>query len=85
MTYLHKLESEPENIKYEYGSAPDDYVGVIKMRIDVPKDTSFEGRDVTLSYYGDNTFCRHTSSALQGIAKFIKEGNFPERYCRATH
>jgi hypothetical protein len=72
-------------MKYEYGKNQEQYVGTIEFRIDVPKETKFEDREPKLAFYESNSFSRLTSSALQGIAKFIRENKFPDNYLRATY
>ena len=85
MVYLHKMKSEEGILKYEYGAEDGKYVGNIQLKINVPENASFESRDVKLEFYGENKFSILTSSALQGIAKFIRTNDFPENYLRATH
>ena len=85
MTYLHKISSDEHYVTYEYGPHENSYIGTIKVQIDVPSNTPFSERDIYLEYYEDNSFCWQTSSALQGIAKFIRENMFPDNYIRATH
>lgn len=85
MLYLHKMKSDEGILKYEYGAEDGNYVGNIQLKVNVPADTSFENRDLKLEFYGENKFSSLTSSALQGIAKFIRINDFPENYLRATH
>ena len=85
MVYLHKVSCHDNVMKYEYGEMEGEYAGTIEFKVNVPTGTNFEGREPKLSFYGDNSFSILTSSALQGIAKFIRENNFPDNYLRATH
>ena len=85
MVYLRKILSDNTIIKYESGVNGKDYIGTIEFRVDVPINTPFQNRNPKLSYYKNFSFCGVTASALQGIAKFIRENNYPDKYLRATH
>ncbi len=86
MVYLHKVKTDSDRIMcYEYGSEENVYLGKIQFDIDVPKSTDFEHRNLKLEFYNGAEFNRCTSSALQGIAKFVRENKFPDDYLRVTH
>ena len=82
MTYLHRKKSDDKIIEYEYGAQENIYIGSISFD-NSKKD--FSERNIKLIFYGNNSFCKLTTDALQTIAKFIREDNFPDNYLRATH
>ena len=85
MTYLHKASFENGIMRYEYGIVKGVYIGAIEFRVDVDADASGETRGFKLIFYDDNSFNGVTAQALQGVASFIRQNNFPDDYLRATH
>ncbi len=85
MVYLHKKYFNKNRMCYEYGGSEKEYIGTIEFDVNVSDNADFSDRNPKLKYYKGYSFCRLTTSALQGIAKFIRENNFPENYLRATH
>ena len=84
LVYLNKKSEDNRRIIYEYGSGENEFIGTIAFDIDNP-EAELSERNVNLEFYDGYSFCRLTTSALQGIAKFIREKSFPDNYLRATH
>ena len=78
MTYLHKASFENGIMRYEYGIVKGVYIGAIEFRVDVDADASGETRGFKLIFYDDNSFNGVTAQALQGVASFIRQNNFPD-------
>lgn len=85
MVLLRKKKSDEKRMIYEYGRNDSEFIGTIAFDVNVPNGTDISERNTELNYYEGYSFCRLTTSALQGIAKFIRENNFPDNYLRATH
>ena len=82
MTYLIKTKENEHEIEYSYGKEENKYIGSISFdkNIKVILEDS-----LNLKYYGENSFCRSTVNAVKAISNFIENGEFPEKYLRATH
>lgn len=85
MVYLRKKHIKENRMCYEYGKSQDEYIGTIEFDIDESVDKEFSERNPEIKFYEGYNFCRLTTSALQGIAKFIREDKYPDNYLRATH
>lgn len=85
MVYLRKKYQNERRMCYEYGKNENEFIGTIEFDVGISKNVDISKRNVDLKYYNDYAFCRLTTSALQGIAKFIRDNSFPENYLRATH
>lgn len=82
LVYLRKISSDLSKIVYAYGSSADAEYDRIDIIVDV--DGTITPQNASLSYNNHSSFSRLTANALRGIAKFIREGCFPENYLWAS-
>ena len=82
MVYLTKTKESEFDVEYAYGKEENDYIGTVSFDKNIKTITK---DSFILKYYGENSFCRATSSAIKAISKFIENGEYPEKYLRATH
>ena len=85
MVYFQKKFDDNQRIIYEYGRNENEFIGTIAFDVGELTNTDFSKRNLELKFYDGYAFCRLTASALQGISKFIREDNYPNKYLRATH
>ena len=83
MVFLEKIHISENRTAYKYGPSKDEYIGTIEFDTNSNKD--FSKSNATLTFFEGHSFCRATSSALQSVARFVKEGKYPDSYLRATH
>ena len=82
MTFLTKTLETEKIIEYSYGKKENEFIGTVSFDKHI-RNISQDCFD--FKYFDGNSFCRATVNAVKAISNFIKNGEYPEKYLRATH